>query len=198
MMGKDVERILSGINSVKDITTSCIILLSDSMAYQMSINTDTSDEHEVPIDSNEFIEPIKEVLEVISGDLSSMESLSNGLYTSITEFNNGYGSPWTEISKLKSSIETAEKFGSSHPILKWVSDKSALLGLLNVILASSIDSKWALITYHDYIQRGYDNKFNGNEPSIKFTSGIGKETIGNINHEYHENVNIKVPSIDPF
>lgn len=199
MMGKDVERILAGINNIKDTTVTIINLLSDAISYRISIDTgmDSIDEHEVPMESNEFTEPIDEAVEIISNDLLNMESLSNGLYTSINEFNNGYGSPWTELSILTSSIENMKTFVSSHE-LKWIGEKMALLGLLNIIHNASIDSKWALIYYHDYIQRGYDNKFNGNEPSIKFTSGLNKESIGNINHEYHENVNIKMPSIDPF
>lgn len=207
MMGNDVERILSGINAVKDATISCINSLSNATSYQIisdAAHAGTAygpcapEEVPNPIIGYTFIDPIKEAMTSIEEDCGKMNDLSKGLYTNVNSFNNGYGSPWTELSVLSSTINMVESFISSHANLDWIGDKSALLALLNTILSTSIDAKWALIYYHDYIQRGYDTKYNGNEPSIKFTSGIDKQSIGNINQEFHENVNIKQPSIDPF
>ena len=104
----------------------------------------------------------------------------------------------TSLTKLNESITLLENYSSSHSQLNWLSEKSALLGLLNTILALSVDAKWALITYHDYIQRGYDNKYNNNTPSVTFNDGVGKKSIGNIDQKFDENVHIPQPSVDPF
>lgn len=207
MMGKDVERILAGINAVKDSALSSINSLSNGSGYRMEMEathggTSTSKctpkEKEKASSASAFIEPIKQSMESIADDCGKMDSLCSGLYTSANTFNNGYGSPWTELNKLNESISSVEAFTSAHSDLKWVSEKCTLVALLSIIVSAAVDAKWALIHYHDYIQRGYDNKYNENNPTIKFTSGLNKESIGNINQEYHENVNIKKPSIDPF
>ena len=206
-MGKDVERILSGINLIKDKTIEASTKLSNQTAYGISCNAThggtstascTPTERSVSIKSSTFIDPIREASESIIEDFDKMDSLSSNLYTSVNSFNNEYGSPWTELSLLNSSIQDIGKFAGSYSNLGYVGEKAALLSLLNMILSISIDAKWALINYHDYIQRGYDNRYNDNEPSIKFKSGIDKESIGNVNQEYYENVNIKKQSIDPF
>jgi len=184
MMGPDVERILGGINSVKDETTGRINLLAEIILGS--------------INSIEFILPIVNAITAIKSDCTNMTLLKDGLYVDSTEFNNQYGSPWSEFDNLNKSITNIKKYAEAHPVITIIEEKVALLGLLNVVLSSSIDAKWALTMYHDYIQRGYDHKFNDDKPSITFTSGIDKETIGNIYHEYSENVNIEQPSIDPF
>ena len=203
MMGKDVERILSGINDVKDATISSIKSLSSVISYQIisdathgGISTGKCEPTEKPvsISASSFTSPIRGAMGGISSDCGKMNSLSSGLYTSTTSFNNSYGSPWTELNKLEEAISMAESYGS----IDFVGQKSGLLGLLNMVLSVSIDAKWALTTYHDYIQRGYDNKYNDNTPSITTKTGIDKESDGNSAQEFEENVHIKKPSIDPF
>ena len=100
MMGPDVERILSGINLVKDVTTNCIKSLSEYMSYQITCDAAhagtafgncTPTENEVPISASNFVEPIKSAINFIESDCDKMDSLYNGLYTSANSFNNGYG-----------------------------------------------------------------------------------------------------------
>jgi len=196
MMGPDVERILAGINSVKDATIECIKSLSNVSSYR--INIIDSREKEVKRNSSDFITPIKESITGIESDCNNMNSLNDGLFTSSNSFNNGYGSPWTELNKLNDAINIADDYASTHSELEWLSEKITLLELLNMILSLSIDAKWALITYHDYIQRGYDYKYNSNTPSVTFTSGINKKSTGNVNQQIEENVHIPQQSIDPF
>lgn len=207
MMGKDVERILSGINAVKDAATSCISSLANATAYRLTHEANHGGlstapcypiEKSKPAGAAGFVSPIRAAMSGIATDQANMSSLASDLYTSSETFNNGYGSPWTEMNKLEEAIATAEAFAGAHANLDWLGEKAGLLGLLNAVLSAAVDAKWALTVYHDYIQRGYDNKFNGNVPSITFTSGIQKETIGNVSHDYNENVHIEQPSIDPF
>lgn len=207
MMGKDVERILAGINAVKDATTLCIDGLANVTAYRL----ESHEYHlgipkvpcyplEVPVPSpaSTYVNPIRSAMSTISTDRNKMNTLARGLYTSINSFNNEYGSPWTELNKLEDAIKSAEVFAAAHSELEWLGEKDGLLGLLNKVLTLSIDAKWALIHYHDYIQRGYDNIFNGKIPSIKFKKGLNQESIGNVDQNYNENVNTEKPSIDPF
>ena len=207
MMGKDIERILIGINSVKDASNSSINRLSNDIAYRLiseethggvSVAPCSPREVAVPLDASSYVIPIRSAMNSISSDLIKMNSLSRILYTSTGSFNTGYGSPWTELNKLDNVISDAESFVNSHPTIDWVGDKAGLLSLLNKILSMSIDSKWAITYYHDYIQRGYDHVYNGDNPSITFKSSISNNSIGNVDQEYSENVNIKKPSIDPF
>lgn len=207
MMGKDVERILAGINAVKDATISSIISLSNTTAYQITSSAEhagmayghcTPEEEKVPSSASSFVSPIRSAMNSISGDQSNMNALANGLYTSTNSFNNGYGSPWTELNKLESCIKSAETFASAHSSLNWLGEKSGLLGLINMILSVSVDAKWAIITYHDYIQRGYDCVYNGKKPSITIASGIDEVSMGNVSQKYNENVNIQEKTIDPF
>ena len=207
MMGKDVERILSGINAVKDMAMSRVSVLAGVSSYRLeseathggtSTGKCTPKEKERLATASTYIDPIRRAMESIADDCSKMNTLGENLYTSANTFNNGYGSPWTELNKLNEAISNAEKYASGHSDLQWSNEKSAFLSLLSVIVSAAVDAKWALTIYHDYIQRGYDNKFNDNIPSIKFTSGIEKESIGNIKQDFKENVNIKKKSIDPF
>ena len=73
------------------------------------------------------------------------------------------------------------------------------LNLLNTVLSLTIDAKWALITYNDYTQRGFDNLYNNNESSITFTNDVkGTQTNGNIAQKIDNNVSVKEESIDPY
>lgn len=204
MMGQDVERILAGINAVKDAAVAAAQSLASSTAYKIVSSAEhagTAFGHcapfEIEVPAGNVTSSIKSAVDCISGDCGKMNSLSNGLYTNSSSFNNGYGSPWTELNKLTEAIDNAVSFESSNGT-DYVGNKAALLSMINIVISYAVDAKWAIIYYHDYIQRGYDNKYNGNEPSIKFTTGIEKETVGNVNQEFEENVHIKKPSIDPF
>ena len=207
MMGNDVERILTGINLVKEAATSSINSLSSTVAYQLisdathgGLSTTPCAPEEVPVPSSAsgFVSPIRSAMSSISSDYGKMNTLAGGLFTSVNSFNNNYGSPWTELNKLEEAIKSAESFAAAHDSLNWVGEKAGLLGLLNSILSLSIDAKWALTYYHDYIQRGYDNIFNGNIPSIKTFTGLKQQSNGNVAQQFDENVHIPEESIDPF
>lgn len=198
MMGNDVERILSNINNIKDVTENCIKSLSNATAYRLEVYPDSHLEKEKPSSASSYVDPINSALSSFNEDIDKMNNLSSTMYIDVKQFNNGYGSPWEEITKLKDSIKSAVDYGSSHSNLDWLGEKTGLLSMLNIILGYTIDAKWAIIYYHDYIQRGYDNVYNNNIPSIKFPDSLDKDTIGNIDQKYDENVNIPPKSIDPF
>lgn len=197
MMGKDVERILSGIDAVKDAASNSSGSLALAMSYRAGFD-EHNRESEVHASSSGFMSPVINAIAGIESDCGRMSELKSGLYTDSKAFNNSYGSPWTELSNLQNAVSVAKSFASSHDPLKFVGEKAALAELLNKVVLAAIDARWALMHFHDYIQRGYDNKYNNNIPSITFPGGDGKDTIGNIVHHYDENVHIPEPSIDPY
>lgn len=197
MMGNDIERILSGIDVVKEAASKSIVGLANDTAYQITTPEHT-EELPVPSPAASFVEPIASCITGMSGDIGIMNSLMEGLYTDCHQFNNSYGSPWTELNKLKDSVQEAQDFASAHPMLQWLGEKAGLLALINRVMTSAVDARWAIMHFHDYIQRGYDNQYNGNQPSITFVGGKGEATTGNIKHNYNDNVNIPDPPIEVF
>lgn len=191
MMGKDIERILSGIDSVKEAAVNSVDSLAGSTAYQISVIG--SSEFPVPLYPSSFTNPIDSAMSGMGGDCGNMDSLRNGLYTDTTAFNNSYGSPWTELDRLKDAVNSVTSFGNGHNPMNWVGEKAALLGLINKVVSAAVDARWAIMHFHDYIQRGYDHEFNGDVPSITFQDGKGNSTVGNINHDYADNVHIPKP-----
>lgn len=203
MMGKDCERILASIISIKNVITDAIKGISDNANYKITVKgshskDDTSitltEEPHISSNISSYIGNIKSVYSSFSGDMDKMNSLASSMYTSVETFNNSYGSPWRELKDLEESINNVISFGDSSSL----GSNIAILGLLNIALVCTVDAKWALLTYNDYIQRGFDTKFNSNAPSITFKKANKKRTIGNINQSFAENVNIPEESIDPY
>ena len=194
MMGKDCERILSSINTIKDSIESAIKSVGESASYQIT-TVGVHGEEEEP---NEFdasvISSVGNMINIMQTDISKMQSLENGLYTATTSFNNSCGSPWKELNAFKESLNDL----SNVEKIEYLGDRIKALSLLQIALGRAIDARWAIIYYHDYIQRGYDHKFNNNDPSIKFKAGLHRETIGNVSQYYNTNVNIKPKSNDPY
>lgn len=193
MMGKDCERVAAGINNIIDALCSGITALSSACSYQLN----TVGEHgeaEIPNPASGFVAAAMSALGGVSDDLGKVGDLGSSLYVSSSSFNNSCGSPWSEVDKLKSAMFALPGADS----LTWRGDRTKLLCLMTVALNRAIDAKWAIIIYHDYLQRGFDNKYNGNEPSITLQETLDREGIGIVRQDYTENVNIPQESIDPF
>jgi hypothetical protein len=199
-MGTDVERVLSQIDQFKDYAASDINTLANATSYQIT-TTGVHGETEIPVsfDAYTLIEPIRILFRTFTpGDYSKMCTLRDTLYTSSNSFNNGYGSPWTELTNLYNAINEVIKFVSSNHSVPYMGNKVALLSLLQVLLSRANDSRHALIYYHDYIQRGYDHIFNNNLPSVTFRTTLSRSSIGNLKQTYDENVNMPTDSNDPY
>lgn len=194
MMGKDIERMLSGICEVINALDAGINSVAASVSYRIETEGDYNEIEKQNIMSTSFLSNITSAVANIEEDLSKMISISEGLYTDTSSFNNSNGSPWTELNKLKESID---KF--SNPVsIEYMGHRIQLLALIQIALSRAIDAKWALIIYHDYIQRAYDNIYNGNTPSIKFPGSNMEESTGNIAGNYTENVHMPKKKFDPF
>jgi len=155
-------------------------------------------EREHPLSASNYATPIIELGVELGKDIEKIRVIQEKMYTDVNSFNTEYGSPWVEIYDLKDKIEQVKKYSNRFPELQWIGEKHSLLNLLQLVYTASVDTKWAMIYYHDWIQRGYDHLFNNDNPSIVWDDFTQGSTIGNRDHTYTENVRIKHPSPDPF
>lgn len=207
MMGKDCERILSGINEIKDSLSELMLTITGTICTPIKIKADHNhslgsyntfefDEKSSDNDLSSVMDLINSKLSVVLPDIEQMKSLGSSMYTGTKTFNNSYGSPWTEIDKLEEALNNIKNLDMS--CTKLIGGKLIIIGLINSAIVSAVDAKWAIITYHDYIQRGYDAKVNNNTPDITFLGADREKTIGNIKQNFKENVNIPEESIEVF
>lgn len=205
MMGKDCERIISGIDAVKAAAQASITSFSYETAYQLisreqhaGLGTGPCRPEEVEKPASNPMSSVSAAMAALNPDCGKMDTLSSTLYTGTPTFNNSLGSPWGELSNLQKAVADAEAYAGSFAPFNYVGEKAGMLAMLNMVMAAAVDAKWAMAVYHDYVQRGYDNIFNGNEPSITFQETLEREGIGNVKQPYTENVNIPDPPLDPF
>lgn len=205
MMGPDVERMVAGIEAVKDAASAGIVSLSSATAYQLisrethaGIGSGPCRPEEIEVPDGDPMSAVSSAMGAMSGDCGKMDSLSGSLYTGTSSFNNGLGSPWTELTKLQQAVSDAEAYSGAHSPFNYVGEKAGMLALLNMVMTAAVDAKWAMIIYHDYIQRGFDDSFNGKKPSVTFKFGLDKESNGNLAQKYNENVNIPTKPLEPF
>lgn len=207
MMGRDCERILLGINNIKNTLDSLIEEITGNVCNPIKVQANhghPNDGDYITIDFTEkssnnlssILGSIKSSMSELVPDISQMKSLGSDMYTNTNSFNNSCGSPWTEINNLEKSINKLENFDMNYT--KFIGGKLILIELLNSAIVSAVDAKWAIITYHDYIQRGYDSKVNNKIPSITFIGADKKRNIGNIKQNFDENVNMPEETIEVF
>lgn len=217
MMGGDCERILSSITtiigSLNDMMATVTSMMSSpitlgelkqdwSLSYgseggvlNFGIDVELEEQEGEAIGS---LGSISDATTSLSSDASKMANLASNLYSDVSSFNNSAGSPWIEISNLNSACSNLQSFVSTNGNFVYVSQKVALMSLLNSVMTLAVDAKWAIITYHDYVQRGYDCVYNGNTPSVTTKRTINEYTTGNLKQTIANNVNIAEESIDPF
>lgn len=207
MMGKDCERIIKLISDIEETLTTTMINISKLNSPPIIIDgTHSHDkdgnsnklefiEKDTPVKLSGFLSELNSMFDIILPDLVKMNRLETGLYTDPSSFNNSLGSPWTEISKFKSAIESIKNSTNAD----YVGNRLEIITLMNIATTRACDAKWAMLLYHDYVQRGFDAKYNDKLPSIAFKQANKKdESIGNIRQDYDENVNIPKKPIDPW
>lgn len=206
MMGGDVERITSGLDGVISAVSQAIISFAESPCYRIKSKEQHAGlgtgvcyplEEEHPV-GGDPMSGVSSAMSSLSSDCGKMSSLEGGMFTSSKGFNNSVGSPWNELTRLQELISAGTSYSGAHTPFKFMGEKQGMLSILSMIMSSAVDAKWAIITYNDYIQRGYDQNYNGKKPSITMKMGLDKITNGNVKQGYDENVNTPTPSIDPF
>ena len=206
MMGQDVETMIKNIENVKNVTSDSIVALSNGTAYRIVSSAEHAGDGyghcapvEVPVAYGDAMGPVSAAYSALEPYYGKMTTLEEDHYVESTDFHDSIGSPWNELKRLRTAVKKGEQYAAAHNPLNYVGEKAGMLAILNEILTLSVDIKWAMIYYHDYIQRGFDYMFNGNNPSLTYTNDVdGKQTIGNLKQKYEENVNIPEESIDPF
>lgn len=205
MMGADVERMVSGVDAVKAAAQAAITSFSGVTAYQLisreqhaGLGTGPCRPEEIEVAGGDPMSAVSSAMSAMSGDCGKMDSLGGSLYTSTGSFNNSLGSPWTELSNLQKAVADASAYSGAHSPFNYVGEKAGMLAMLNMVMTAAVDAKWAIITYHDYVQRGFDESYNGKQPSVTFRETIDNTTNGNITQDFDENVRVPTPSIDPF
>jgi len=205
MMGQDVERMVAGVEAVKDAASAGIVSLSSATGYQLISRAEHAGTaggpcapEEIEVPAGDPMSAVSAAMGAMSGDCGKMGSLGGSLYTGTSSFNNSIGSPWTEISKLQQAVSDAAAYSGAHSPFNYVGEKAGMLAMLNMVMSAAVDAKWAIITYHDYVQRGYDDEYNGKKPSITYKDGLDKVTNGNLVQKYEENVHIPTKPLEPF
>lgn len=140
---------------------------------------------------NDYLSSIKE-------DTDKFSKLQKKMFSKASKFFNSLGSPFSEYDALMDACKSVKTYASSHSGLKYLGEKISLLSLVQPIIPCLVDFKIALITYNDYIQRGYDNVYNDNKPSITIQRQKNKKTTGNIQQKGNNNVEVPQESIDPY
>jgi hypothetical protein len=155
-------------------------------------------EHETPGSASSFTDPIVAINDNLKKDVDKLKEIASDMYKPIEEFNTEYGSPWTEIYNLDKMVDELKAYADIVKNLQWLAERQSLLHYIQRVMTFSVDAKWAITMYHDWIQRAYDFKFNGKKPSITWEDFEKGQTIGNISQGHDENVNLEAPSKDPY
>ena len=136
-------------------------------------------------------------MESIKEETDKFQSIKGKMFSKATEFFNSLGSPFSEFETLMESYNNAKEFASAHSEMKYYGEKVGMLSLIQPIIPCVADFKVVLITYNDYIQRGYDTLYNDNNPSITIKRSKDGKSTGNIDQNTN-NVKIKPKSLDPY
>jgi plasmid maintenance system antidote protein VapI len=146
MYGNDIERILvlvCGINKTA---------ITRSEALDNIEN--------LPVSTNPHTNSIVSYANILQVEVNKINKIVEKAHTAITRINNSYGSPYTEIYNLQNKLNACMNFAYSHPTIEYSYEKNELVNLMRSISLLAIDTKYAIITYQDYLQKGYDSIIN--------------------------------------
>ena len=146
---------------------------------------------EKPVSVDDPIKSIKTKYNSLKSDIDKIIKMGSSLYVKKEEFNNSIGSPFKEFKQLQDVVEDVIEYSDNNSPYKWLSQKASMLALLNTIIHYCNDCKYAITIYSDYVQRGYDHKYNDDTPSLTWKYSLDDNTMGNLFQDYDENVNIK-------
>lgn len=188
--GKDVERLLSAINTVITSGRSAANTMANAGMYQIQTRIDITDdqllstvtssgahghgsgdhghppgsvilgkhrhwEYEIPADtaspnSDAFLK-----------EVGNIRAIEGKLYKPKGQVLNGLGSPYSEIYELESRLGECE----ASP-LDYIGPKHTLSEKILTAVTAAIDAKYAVITYHNALQDGYDGVHNKGKKSV--------------------------------
>ena len=149
MMGKDCERMVSGIDTVIKELQFTMRKLSASVVFPIEMayyGTDSSDDvtiKEKELDYPLSLSSLSKILDGLKEDFTKMSKLKGDLYTDSSTFNNSCGSPWNELDNMKSAVEAVIE--ATNGDITYPSQILVLMPMINVAISSAIDAKSSLI-----------------------------------------------------
>ena len=209
MYGKDIERMLSEVETVKKTTLDCINDFASRTAYQLT----HYGPHDAvlipwsppcyPIELEYPVGPIMPAIDAAMAplyiDMGKMDALKGLVYCGSGSFNNSISSPWTELEELKKAVNNADIYHGIYVPFNYLGEKTGMLAHLNAIYTAVCDCKAPLMIFHNTIQQGWDHNFNGNSPSISWNDDLnGRKTIGLGTQTYGGQVGIPGKSKNPY
>lgn len=196
MFGADIERVLGVIDRVYVASQNASKSLAGVMDRQLFTmidgrtvtdtpgshgHPDGSHSHEVKQHRHYEDSVPRSKPEIPSGELreelKKLSVIQGKLYTATTSLNNSVGSPYTELTRLMVLIED---YLDAPGSMVYLGQHAAAAALAQRVTSGAIDAKYAVIHYHDGLQRGYDTCLNGGRQSITWDDFRRGETTGNV------------------
>ena len=119
------------------------------------------DPHEAFIDNISDLKPLKAELDSI---IDKVQLIDKNIYVRNNQMHNSLGSPYTEMYRLQAILNETVTFSASCQYMgEYLLQVTKAAMLINRVLQLAIDTKWAIITYSDYLERGY-NYVQGQNP----------------------------------
>lgn len=96
--------------------------------------------------------------------LQKVNLIDKNIYVKNTAMHNSIGSPYTELYRLQAALNDVISYSQAcNTMGEYVQACSEANRLLNRAVQLVVDAKWAVITYCDYLERGY-NHVQGQNP----------------------------------
>lgn len=139
-------------------------------------------EHTIQTDSI-----VQDIIRIFTTDLipeiDRIRVIDRKLYTSKENVHNSIGSPYTELYDLNDKLKNLQRWCGDHTELQWIGEKHALLNMMQLVVQATINAKYAVIIYHDYLQRGYDYCHNDNKQSVSWDDFENGRSTGNVSQK---------------
>lgn len=96
--------------------------------------------------------------------MSKIQLIDKNIYVKNTSMHNSIGSPYTEMYRLQDILNEIVSFSVSCEYLgEYVLQVAKATSLIARAMQLAVDAKWAVISYSDYLERGY-NYVQGQDP----------------------------------
>lgn len=100
--------------------------------------------------------------------MRKIDIIERNIYVPSNQMNNSIGSPYQELFRLRDSIQTAINFSEKYQYLcEYVYNSIQAIHIIHCVRTNAIDAKWAVITYADHLERGYNYVQNQDPETTK-------------------------------
>ena len=182
MYGADIERLLSTINIVITTGRNAANSMASAGSYMITTKNDGGHDHAHGEHTHGSNGPHSHTESVVGSsggspnagpflsEVKNIRGIEGKLYKPRNQVANSLGSPYAEIYELESRLAQC---GAGD--LSYIGPKHALAEKILIAINAAVDAKYAVITYHNQLQDGYDAVYNGGKKSITqddFEDGI--------------------------